>query len=76
VEPALNRADTAAGCIWRGMAAVSVCEDEEHIVNQDVQEVGFEEADAPIERQNICFPIDGFHLNKCESALNDSELSV
>lgn len=51
-------------------------EDEEHIVDQDVQKVRLEEADAPVERENICLPVDGFHLNKCESALNGSELGV
>jgi hypothetical protein len=46
-------------------------ENEEH-----VQEVRLEETDTPREYEDICFPIDGFHLNKCEFALNSSELSV
>jgi len=76
VGPASNRADIAAGCILRGIATVSVCGRRKAIVYQDVQEVRLEEADAPVKGENICFPIDGFHLNKCEFALNGSELSV
>ena len=51
-------------------------EDEGQVVDEDVQEVTFEEADAPREDEDICLPIYGFHLNKCEFALNGSELSV
>jgi hypothetical protein len=51
-------------------------EDEEGMVDQDVQEVRLEEADTPREYEDIGFPIDGFHLNKCEFVLNSTELSV
>ena len=72
----MNRADIAAGCMWRGITTVSVFEGEGHVVDKDVQEVTLEEADAPREDENICFPVYGFHFYKCESALDDSELSV